>query len=100
MSFEMIVTHVTARGAQGYVFLTRAEGPLRIIIEKSVHPNGYRILHGTMPLTGTLDDLYRLLSSLLYGERYPERWQAAELEALVRPLLREAGMNSTGIGVS
>jgi hypothetical protein len=100
----MIVTHATVRGPQGFVFLTRAEAPLRIVIHKSAHPEGPRILHGTVYPTSTLDELYRLLSPLLYGAAYPEIWETAELEALVRPLLKEGDLASTGyrgwVGVS
>lgn len=84
----MIVTHCTIKGSQGWVFLTRAESPLRVTIERSMYPNGaFRMKAGALHATDSLDHLYGMLGPLLYGSSALRRDQAAQLEELVRPML-------------
>lgn len=86
---DMIVTRVTVKGHEHSVFLTRAENPVRLIIERSVYPNGaYKVRAGELRTSDSLDALYSLLGPLLYGTIELDNFQRAELENLIRPMLR------------
>ena len=87
----MIVTHATVKGAEHRIYFKRLENPLRLIIERNAHRHGdHRMLVGTLTPFDSLETLYTLVAPLLYGSFVQlENWQRAELENLIRPMLRE-----------
>ena len=87
----MIITQVTVKGHEHWLYLKRQENPLRVVVERSVHTHGpYRMMVGTIHLTDNLEALYTLMAPLLYGASPAELTnpRRADLENLVRQLLR------------
>lgn len=90
----MILTHITALGPDHLVHFTRvAEPALHVLIEKSRPDGSERVAVGALDPQHSLLDLYAHVAPLLYGGRGSlENWQRAEIESLIRPLLRR-GLN-------
>lgn len=87
----MIITHVTVLGPTLQVHFTRLTEPsLHVLIETSDLDGSNRVALWSLDSKHSLADLYTHVGPLFYGEGLGrlENWQRAEIEDLIRPLLR------------